>query len=179
MIAATLAGLGCLVVLLVLAFRREHEAEQDWSLILSPEAGEAYEALRARLTGEERALSFTYDRAAALRGRGDPQEALRMLGVGYDYLADLIPDRMRLLRGLSVYTRMVSGLAPAPANQLRLLALRRSCRAVGRSFSSAARGRASWDQVTAARADLDAFGQELDRLVRAIAAAVPHGGHRA
>ena len=50
---------------------------------------------------------------------------------------------------------------------------------VGRSFSSAARGRASWDQVTAARADLDAFGRELDRLVRAIAASMPPSGHRA
>ena len=111
--AVAFAVLGCVVLLLVLGLYNERAAQRDWEEILSPSGQRAFRTLRERFEAEGSAVDFTYNRA--LRARRDRAgEAVRLLAVGYDFLASTTPDRLQLLRKLSVFSRMVSSMAPLP-----------------------------------------------------------------
>jgi hypothetical protein len=115
MVAAAfgIAVLGCVALLLVLGLYNERAAERDWSEILSPSGQRAFRTLRQRFEAEEQATTYTYGRALRLRSQSSG-EAVRLLAVGQDFLASTTPERLRLLKRLSVFSRMVSSMAPLP-----------------------------------------------------------------
>src|SRR5207245_2700818 len=63
---------------------------------------------------------YAYGRAFAVRELGSVNEAIRLLGVGYEVIEKMSPDLTRLLSALTVFSRMVSAMTPVvplrPAN---------------------------------------------------------------
>jgi hypothetical protein len=122
---------GALAFLLLLAWRDELALERDWNaLIHATPAQAAYEHVRKTLLLEQRAVDFTWGRAAEEEAAGRREEALRLLAVGYEYLSGVTGDRLRLLRRLRLYSRMVSGIAPLPRFRRRLFVLQHGFRAL-------------------------------------------------
>ena len=85
----------------------------EWEALLSPEARQAQEVLRAKFRAEERAVSRSLDRADA----GEP----RLAEAAARFIAGTVPERLQLLRRLELYWRLVSGIVPPPAMRLRAL----------------------------------------------------------
>jgi hypothetical protein len=103
-----------LLLLLFLASYDEASINQGWDTLLNPAGRRAYEELRSRFDRERNAIDFSYGRAEQARDGGDAEEAGRLLAVGYEYLAQLAPDRERLLDGLRLYSRMCAAIVPLP-----------------------------------------------------------------
>jgi hypothetical protein len=85
----------------------------EWEALLSHEARQAQEVLRAKFRAEERAVSSSLDRAEAGEAR--------LAEAAARFIAGTVPERLRLLRRLELYWRLVSGIVPPPAMRLRAL----------------------------------------------------------
>jgi hypothetical protein len=114
LIAVVAALASGLVLLAVLGRYREAECLADWEEMLTPAGRQRFEELRERFARELAASQFTYQRAKAASDRGEYDLATRLLEAGHEYVATLAPDRERLVRELSRYTRMLSAVAPLP-----------------------------------------------------------------
>ena len=114
MLTLAVATAAVLLLLLLLASYDEAAINRDWDKVLTPAGQRAYEELRGRFGRERAAIDLSYDRADQARRTGDRQEAARLLQVGYEYLAQIAPDRERLLDGLKLYSRMCAAIVPLP-----------------------------------------------------------------
>jgi hypothetical protein len=123
MITLGVAGGAALLILLLLGSYDEASVNSDWETILTPAGIRAYQELRERFDHEATAIRFSYLKAAQAHGEGDVDEAVRLLGVGYEYLALLAPSRDALLDGLKLYARMCSAIVPLPALRPRAFQL--------------------------------------------------------
>ena len=107
-----LSLLTLLPVLLFVGFRNERAVLRDWSLVLTPRGQRKLLALEERLSDELALTDVPYDRACELRELGSTDDAIRLLEIGYDALAQLAPDMARLLAAMSLFSRMVAAMAP-------------------------------------------------------------------
>jgi hypothetical protein len=143
-----LAGVGVIASVALLARYDERTVRAEWRSLLSRGGLQALERLEAQLVAERRALAFTVDQA-------------QLVDVGAWYLAELVPQRMRLLQLTARYARMVSALQPGP--RLRLAPLARALRGLARSRTSRPQ-------------DLSALDAQLLASCRALAEDLVKGG---
>lgn len=57
---------------------------------------------------------LAFDQALEVRQLGSVEEAMRLLDVGYRVIERFSPNMLRLLAAMTVYSRMVSAMAPVP-----------------------------------------------------------------
>jgi hypothetical protein len=128
----------------------ERRGPSEWEILLSPEAREAWDFLRAKFAAEERAATFATTACAA--------------AAADDFLAGLATDRVELLRRLEVYARAVAAAAP-PADRLQV-----QMQVLERAFASL-RERDAADSSRELR-ELDARTLESCRMLAAAVAAM-------
>jgi hypothetical protein len=124
---ALVAIVGGILLLLALSAQDQKAQAAAWDHLLAPGAARAFRDLEARFARERDAAMIAYARADASRARGDVDEAIRLLGVGWEYLEDLGRERSELLRDMALYSRLVSAIVPLPPlrpQQFRLGELR-------------------------------------------------------
>jgi hypothetical protein len=148
-VEVAIAALAFAVIIAILW--RYDSGPTEWEDLLSLEALEAHELLRAKFQAEERVVDWTSTRAAA---------------AGATFLVGLVPDRLQLLRRLELYARILAAAAPAPRRlQVRLAVLRQ-----GFATLEAARGDA--DELAQAQQSLLELDQETLESCRVLALAV-------
>jgi hypothetical protein len=101
------------VVLYLLGRRDERRIRRHWQFLLSPRIEQIHGTIRKRLETELNLALMTYEQAFSVRGLDSPDEARRLLGVGYAIIEELSPSLLRLLDAMAVFSRMVSAIAPA------------------------------------------------------------------
>jgi hypothetical protein len=124
---AIVAVVGGLLLLLALSAQDQRSQAAAWEQLLAPGAARAFRDLEERFASERQVAAIAYAGADASRARGDVDEAIRLLGVGWSYLEDLGRERSDLLREMALYSRLVSAIVPLPPlhpRQFRLGELR-------------------------------------------------------
>jgi hypothetical protein len=126
LIVALAALAAALVVLFLGRFERDR-ALRRWDFVVSGRAGKAASALRERLAEDTDMATHTFDLALKRRSTLSYDEAVRLLTIAADTIEEAAQDRHRLLRALSVYSRMAEAIVPLPAirpSRFRLLEVR-------------------------------------------------------
>lgn len=119
--------LGGLALLAALSLADQHHGE-GWERLRLAAASNALRDLKSQYAVERVAAEAAYARADASRARGDADEALRLMDVGYQYLSELAQDRRAYLGEMALYCRLVSAIVPLPPlrpSQFQLVELRR------------------------------------------------------
>jgi len=119
--------LGGLALLAALSLADQHRGE-GWERLRLAAASTALRDLQSQYAIERTAAEAAYARADASRARGDVDEAVRLMDVGYQYLSELAQDRRAYLGEMALYCRLVSAIVPLPPlrpRQFQLAELRR------------------------------------------------------
>jgi hypothetical protein len=105
--------LGGLALLAALSLADQHRGE-GWERLRLAAASNALRDLQSQYAVERTAADAAYARADASRARGDVDEAVRLMNVGYEYLSELAQDRRAYLSEMALYCRLVSAIVPLP-----------------------------------------------------------------
>lgn len=106
--------LGCLLFLFLVARRNESAVLRDWEILLTPKGQRVQSAVEGRVHAELALADLAFDQAFEVRQLGSVDEAMRLLDVGYRVIERFSPNMLRLLSAMTVYSRMVSAMAPVP-----------------------------------------------------------------
>jgi hypothetical protein len=111
-----LGGLALLLpgVLFLVGRRSESRAMQDWELVVTPRGCHELDRAAGFVDSRVALLDFTCDHAQEARDAGRTADAMRMLDQGCTLIEEYCPTMLRSLAALSVLSRMVSAMAPAP-----------------------------------------------------------------
>lgn len=104
---------GGLALLAALSLADQHRGE-GWERLRVAAASNALRDLKSQYAIERTAAEAAYSRADASRARGDVDEAVRLMDVGYQYLSELAQDRRAYLGEMALYCRLVSAIVPLP-----------------------------------------------------------------
>jgi hypothetical protein len=112
-VAAAVLGL---VVALAYGQIRQTTLWADWTTLISSKSRYVYMKACERFRMERTIVDWAFDLAGDARAKdSEMDEAVRLLGIAYDALADTAPSLVELLQGLSKLSRMVSAFAPTSA----------------------------------------------------------------
>jgi hypothetical protein len=106
------AMLGSLVLLLAIRWRHETTAQGSSVPLLSPRRDGYLKRVEAQLHDDLTLADFAYDRAYSMHELGSHEEARELLHLGLQMIERFTPDLMRLLAMMTVYSRMLSAVAP-------------------------------------------------------------------
>jgi hypothetical protein len=129
-VVAALIVASTIVLLAVVGLNNEQRAHARWEMVLSAKGYQAFATLRQRFLAEQEAAQATYEDALQARERST-EEALRLLEIGYGFLAYTTADRMALLKKLSLYSRLVFAMEPLPPVRPHAFQLRSLSRIAG------------------------------------------------
>ncbi len=104
--------MGALALLFLLGKRNETEVQRDWDTLLTPKGEKLYHAIENRFRVELALAEMTYEDAFSVRELGSHEEAMHLLDVGFKAIERFSPDMMKMLSTMTVFSRMVSAMAP-------------------------------------------------------------------
>jgi hypothetical protein len=106
------AALGLVLFLRVFHLHNNQAIRRDWEMLLTPAGLQAYRQLKASISLDLETAGYSYGEALRFRDAGSVDDAIRLLRSGCAVIAQAAPDRLRLLAGMSVYSRMVAAMLP-------------------------------------------------------------------
>jgi hypothetical protein len=101
-----------LIVLFFMGRFNERAVSRRWEALASDRTGAAWRAKRDQLEGEIQLADVAYDEALQVRELGSTEEAIELLDAGYLAIERFAPNLERFLKGMGVWSRMVSAMAP-------------------------------------------------------------------
>jgi hypothetical protein len=118
---------GVLVALLATAFYNHGSLVRQWTFVLEGHHEHTISTYQDKASGEWKAMSSAYRRAAIARASGSHEEAVRLLDVGLKLAERFAEDWISVLRMVGLLSRMadaVTPISPLPVWAFRLPALR-------------------------------------------------------
>lgn len=114
MIAVILAAVAATAVVVALGRHDRQRVLRRWDFVLSGRAEKTVTALKDRLAEDTDIATHTYGLALERKAALSYDEAVRLLGIAAETIAEAAEDRQRRLRALSVYARMAQAIVPVP-----------------------------------------------------------------
>lgn len=106
------SAIGALGILYLLGKRNEHAVRRDWDTLLTYKGEKLYHAIENRFRVELALAEMTYEDAFSVRELGSQEEAMHLIDVGFKAIERFCPDMLKLLSTMTVFSRMVSAMAP-------------------------------------------------------------------
>jgi hypothetical protein len=116
------AVLGALLVLILQWRMDERATAREWAPLLTPKGAILLKQQKLFLDDGLHLADIAYERAHALRELGSMEEARELIRHGYKLMDRFAPDLMSALSMMTLYSRMVSAIAPVqplPARRFR------------------------------------------------------------
>lgn len=114
MIPVLLSAVAAAAVVLALGRFDRRRALRRWDFVLSGRAEKAAAALEERFAEDTDIAAHTYGLALDRKAALSYDEAVRLLGIAAETIAEAAEDRQRRLRALSIYARMAQAIVPVP-----------------------------------------------------------------
>ncbi len=113
------------IVLLVALYRYDpHAVDRDWQDMLSPGPRRGLEILDDQAETDAAMLTDSYNAAIAAQLDNETAEAVYLLQLAMDVVAQALPDRLGRLKAMALCCRMLAAIAPIAPLRPRTFRLR-------------------------------------------------------